>query len=81
MFDERITELRRTLAGSADLEVVKTLTADIARLEKAAAIAEELRESPVNTGGRARVAARRPNETDVEFRARAERELARVEVL
>jgi hypothetical protein len=80
MFEQRIIEMRRTLAESTDLEAAATLTADIARLEKATEIAEELRESPNPAGGgRVRVAPQRANETETEFRARAERELARIE--
>jgi hypothetical protein len=80
MFDERLKELRSQLGSATDPEKAKLLTADIARLERAMEIEAELRESPNSAGRKPVRLAQRPAETETEFRARAERELARVEV-
>jgi hypothetical protein len=79
MFDEKIIELRSQLGRATDPEKATALTADIARLERAMELEIELRESPnAAGGGRVRLAAQRPNETEPEFRRRAEKELERV---
>jgi hypothetical protein len=81
MFDERLRELRSRLGSVTDAEQKNVLTADIARLERAMDIEQELRESPNPAGGgRVRVAERRANESDQAFRVRAARELAAVEL-
>jgi hypothetical protein len=79
---ERLVELRSKHAHTGDLEQAKLLQHDIHNVERALAVEAELRMTPDAAGASKRMhlaaAAQRPVETDAEFRARAERELARV---
>jgi hypothetical protein len=81
MFDERLKELRSQVGRATDAEQKHLITADIVRLERAMELDAELRESPNPAGGGRVRTAQRPNETETEFRARAEKELARVELV
>jgi hypothetical protein len=80
MFNERLIELRHKLAQATDLEATQVLAADIARIERVIKIEEE-RLASQDLSGRVRVDAQRANETDTEFRARAEKEMAAVAVV
>lgn len=78
--EQRLTDLKKQLGQASDLEKTKELSQDIANVERALELDRELRmgiggpKPPVRVEQRAGL-------SDAEFRARAEKELAAVEVI
>ena len=76
--ENRCVELRKQIAKATSLEDVATLTADLRRAERCIEVENQARGGFDNRGRQIKPIESTVGESDVEFRARAERELAKV---
>jgi len=76
--ENRCAELRTKIAKATNLEDVATLTADLRRAERCIEVETKAHGGFDNRGRQIKPFEATVGESDVEFRARAERELAKV---